>query len=245
ARAPGNSIAFIAPFNLDYQDISKSRWYATEASGSTSGLRLSFVLPHQSIYKGVEVQQVNIAATSGDMGILASHVPSIEQLKPGVVEVIENANTTKKFFGETNDYNMYLVSGGFAIINPNSSLDINAVEAFPLEEFSPEAIRTNLAEAQRAVTSGSSEEERNIARVEVEVLESLQTLVEKKEKEKFDLLQRKEREKQNLIRRIEAEKLALARQLIEEKEMEKREIIETKESEKRELIEKLVDTSIP
>ncbi|RIB19123.1 F1 complex, delta/epsilon subunit of ATPase [Gigaspora rosea] len=145
--------------------MSAARWYATEASASTSGLRLSFVLPHQTIYKGVEVQQVNIAATSGDMGILASHVPSIEQLRPGVVEVIENANTTKKFF----------VSGGFAIINPNSSLDINAVEAFPLEDFSPEAIRANLAEAQRTATSGSSEEERNIARVEVEVLESLQS----------------------------------------------------------------------
>jgi F0F1-type ATP synthase epsilon subunit len=32
------------------------------------------------------------------MGILASHVPSIEQLRPGVVEVIEGA-ATKKFFG--------------------------------------------------------------------------------------------------------------------------------------------------
>ncbi|CAG8560929.1 11396_t:CDS:2, partial [Scutellospora calospora] len=126
-----------------------ARWYATETSASVSGLRLSLVLPHQTIYKGVEVQQVNIAATSGDMGILASHVPSIEQLKP--------------------------VSGGFAIMNPNSSLDINAVEAYPLEEFSPEAIRANLAEAQRTVSSsGSSEEVKNIARIEVEVLESLQ-----------------------------------------------------------------------
>lgn len=32
------------------------------------------------------------------MGILASHVPSIEQLRPGVIEVIEGA-ATKKFFG--------------------------------------------------------------------------------------------------------------------------------------------------
>ncbi|CAG8576936.1 18021_t:CDS:2 [Racocetra fulgida] len=120
---------------------------------------LDFFLLGATIYKNVEVQQVNIAATSGDMGILASHVPSIEQLKPGVIEVIENANTTKKFF----------VSGGFAIINPNSSLDINVVEAFPLEEFSPE----------RAATSGSSEEERNIAKVEVEVLESLQSALSK------------------------------------------------------------------
>lgn len=32
------------------------------------------------------------------MGVLANHVPSIEQLKPGVVEVIEENGTTKRFF---------------------------------------------------------------------------------------------------------------------------------------------------
>jgi F-type H+-transporting ATPase subunit delta len=34
------------------------------------------------------------------MGILANHVPSIEPLRPGVVEVIESGNTSKKWFGE-------------------------------------------------------------------------------------------------------------------------------------------------
>ncbi len=42
--------------------------------------------------------QVNIAAESGEMGILAQHVPSIEQLKPGLVEVIEEAGGNKQFF---------------------------------------------------------------------------------------------------------------------------------------------------
>jgi hypothetical protein len=55
---------------------------------------------HQAIYKNTEVQQVNLAATSGDMGVLANHVPTIEQLKAGVVEVFENASTTKKYFGK-------------------------------------------------------------------------------------------------------------------------------------------------
>lgn len=34
------------------------------------------------------------------MGILANHVPTIEQLNPGVVEVVESAEITKKFFGK-------------------------------------------------------------------------------------------------------------------------------------------------
>lgn len=32
------------------------------------------------------------------MGVLANHVPSIEQLKPGLVEVIEESGANKKFF---------------------------------------------------------------------------------------------------------------------------------------------------
>lgn len=32
------------------------------------------------------------------MGVLASHVPSIEQLKPGLVEIIEEAGGSKQFF---------------------------------------------------------------------------------------------------------------------------------------------------
>lgn len=42
--------------------------------------------------------QVNIPAESGDMGVLANHVPSIEQLKPGLVEVIEESGGSKQYF---------------------------------------------------------------------------------------------------------------------------------------------------
>ena len=52
----------------------------------------------QSIYKSQGVVQVNIPAEGGDMGVFANHVPSIEQLKPGLVEVIEESGATKQFF---------------------------------------------------------------------------------------------------------------------------------------------------
>ena len=41
---------------------------------------------------------MNIPAESGEMGILANHVPAIEQLKPGLVEIIEEAGASKQFF---------------------------------------------------------------------------------------------------------------------------------------------------
>ena len=52
----------------------------------------------QSVYKSQDVVQVNIPAESGEMGVLANHVASIEQLKPGLIEVIEESGGSKQFF---------------------------------------------------------------------------------------------------------------------------------------------------
>ncbi|KAJ1920336.1 delta subunit of the central stalk of mitochondrial F1F0 ATP synthase, atp16 [Tieghemiomyces parasiticus] len=146
-----------------------ARLYATEGAAATptaaaGKLTLNFVLPHQAVLKNTVVQQVNLAGSSGDLGFLADHVPSIEQLKPGVMEVIVNANETKKWF----------VSGGFAVMNPDSSLNINAVEAFTLEEVDPEAVRNAAQEAERVANSSASEEEKATAKVQLEVYEALQ-----------------------------------------------------------------------
>lgn len=98
--------------------------------------------------------QVNASTTSGDMGILSAHVPSVESLKPGLLEVIESSGS-KKFFGASEIGHirrrrrrriecadslsgLLLVSGGFLVMHPNNKLTINAIEAYPLEEFSPE-----------------------------------------------------------------------------------------------------------
>jgi len=53
----------------------------------------------QAIFTSQDVVQVNVAAATGDMGILANHVPSIEPLRPGMIEVIESGNASKKWFG--------------------------------------------------------------------------------------------------------------------------------------------------
>ena len=42
--------------------------------------------------------QVNLPAESGEMGVLANHVPSIEQLKPGLVQINEESGGNKQFF---------------------------------------------------------------------------------------------------------------------------------------------------
>ena len=67
-----------------------------------------------------------------------------------------------------------VVSGGFATVQPGNLLSINAVEASSLEDFSAEAIRTNLAEAQKVASGSGSEEEVAEAKIELEVYEALQ-----------------------------------------------------------------------
>ncbi|KAL2886435.1 ATP synthase subunit delta, mitochondrial [Ceratocystis lukuohia] len=140
------------------------RGYAEAVSDK---IKLSLSLPFQAIYKSEDVVQVNIPAESGDMGVLANHVPSIEQLKAGLVEVVEESGANKKFF----------LSGGFAVVQPNSSLSINAPEAYPLEDFSADAVRAQIAEVSKVASGSGSEVEVAEAKVELEVLETLQSLL--------------------------------------------------------------------
>ncbi|KAF2792291.1 ATP synthase delta chain mitochondrial precursor [Melanomma pulvis-pyrius CBS 109.77] len=137
------------------------RGYADVASDK---IKLSLALPHQAIYKSQDVVQVNLPAETGEMGVLANHVPSIEQLKPGLVEIIEEAGGSKQFF----------LSGGFAVVQPGSQLSINAVEGYALEDFSPEAVKNQIAEAQKIASGSGSEQDVAEAKIELEVLETLQ-----------------------------------------------------------------------
>ncbi|RSH95625.1 delta subunit of the central stalk of mitochondrial F1F0 ATP synthase, atp16 [Saitozyma podzolica] len=143
------------------------RTYADVADGKLS---LSLVLPHQSLYSAAGVIQVNIPAATGDMGVLANHVASVEALRPGVIEVIEdNGQPSKKWF----------VSAGFATVHGNNSLTINAVEAYPLDKFSAENIRAGLADANRVLGSSAPESEKAEARIELDVYEGLQAALNK------------------------------------------------------------------
>lgn len=96
------------------------------------------------------------------MGILADHVPTIAQLKPGIVEIISTGSSKK-----------YFCSGGFAVINPDSSLNINAVEAVTLDEVDMDAARKALDETNRVINSGASAEEKMEARISSEVYTAL------------------------------------------------------------------------
>ncbi|KAK8124668.1 ATP synthase subunit delta- mitochondrial [Apiospora kogelbergensis] len=139
----------------------------TYADAAPDKIKLTLALPHQAIYKSQGVVQVNIPAESGDMGVLANHVPAIEQLKPGMIEVVEDGGSSKRYF----------LSGGFATVQPGSVMSVNAVEGYPLEDFSADAVRAQITEAQKVANGGGSEQDVAEAKIELEVLESLQAVL--------------------------------------------------------------------
>ena len=65
------------------------------------------------------------------------------------------------------------MSGGFATVQPNSTMDINAVEAYPLEDFSAETVKSLLAEAQKVAAGSGSAIDKAEAEIEIEVRSSL------------------------------------------------------------------------
>ncbi|CCK72506.1 F1F0 ATP synthase subunit delta KNAG_0K01440 [Huiozyma naganishii CBS 8797] len=140
-----------------------TRFYAAAATSAANELKLQFSLPHETLYDGSTVTQVNLPAQSGKIGVLANHIPTVEQLSPGIVEILEQGKSPNKYF----------ISGGFATMQPDSTLCVTAVEAFPLESFSPDNVSSLLSKAKNELNS-QDERVATEAKIQVHVLEELQ-----------------------------------------------------------------------
>jgi len=103
-----------------------------------------------------------VPATTGQMGVLPGHVPTIAELKPGVMSVHEGNDVTK-----------YFISSGFAFIHANSYADVIAVEAVPIDQIDPAAVQKGLAEFAQKLSSASTELEKAEAQIGVDVHSAL------------------------------------------------------------------------
>ncbi|EDK47076.1 ATP synthase F1 subunit epsilon [Acetobacter pasteurianus] len=155
-------------FRQSFRQVAKQsltavrRSYATEAAASDA-LKLSLALPYQTLYSDQDVQQVNLPSVNGDLGILANHIPVVEQLRPGLLEVILKNGESEQYF----------VSGGLAMVQPGNKLTISAIEAFKPEDFDVNAVKNMISDAQKRAESGD-EKVAAEASIELEVLEALQ-----------------------------------------------------------------------
>ena len=83
-----------------------------------------------------QVDLVLVPAVTGDFGVMPGHVPTVAQLRPGVLTIhTELDKAVEKYF----------VSAGFAFVHADSTTDVCAVEAVRVEDLDPEAVRAGLA----------------------------------------------------------------------------------------------------
>ncbi|KAH7549720.1 hypothetical protein JRO89_XS13G0072500 [Xanthoceras sorbifolium] len=110
----------------------------------------------------VNVDMVIIPATTGQMGVLPGHVPTIAELKPGVLSVHEG-----------NDVKKYFLSSGFAFIHANSVADIIAVEAVPVDRIDSSLVQKGLAEFTQKLSSATTDLEKAEAQIGVDIHSAL------------------------------------------------------------------------
>lgn len=110
-------------------------------------MKLTFAAANQVFYDNTEVRQIDVPTLSGAFGILPKHVPTLAVLQPGVVQVYEKDGTAKMIF----------VSSGTVTVNNDSSVQVLAEEAHPLENLDAAACRDVLQKSQQEFSSASSD----------------------------------------------------------------------------------------
>lgn len=58
-----------------------------EVTGVPDKLQFNFFLPHDTVCQSEKVDLVLMPAVTGDFGVMPGHVPTVAQLRPGVVTI--------------------------------------------------------------------------------------------------------------------------------------------------------------
>eukprot|EP00127_Corallochytrium_limacisporum_P003008 Clim_evm55s144 gene=Clim_evmTU55s144 len=145
---------------------SARRFYAAEAAESTvpeGKIQLTFASAREGYFEKAIVQQVIVPADEGNMGILAKHVPTLGVMRPGVATVIEDGGQETKFF----------VSSGTITVNPDSTVQILAEEAVPLDQLDAGKANEELNKAQSLLNAASDDVAKAKAQIEVDVFTAM------------------------------------------------------------------------
>ena len=102
------------------------------------------------------VDMVVAPGAAGDFGVLPNHSLLMSLLRPGVIEIWQGNQVTRRIF----------VGGGFAEVNPRGCI-VLAEEAMPVEDIDPAAARQRLKDAQDDLGQAKDDAER--ARLEREI----------------------------------------------------------------------------
>ncbi|CAL8254056.1 unnamed protein product [Merluccius merluccius] len=142
--------------------LRQSRGYAEAVSGAPQ-MSFTFASPTQVFFNGASVKQVDVPTLTGAFGILPAHVPTLQVLRPGVVTVFSDDGSAAKYF----------VSSGSVTVNADSSVQLLAEEAFPLDQLDITAAKANLEKAQSEMSAASNEASRAEVQISIEANEAI------------------------------------------------------------------------
>ncbi|XP_068599730.1 ATP synthase subunit delta, mitochondrial [Brachionichthys hirsutus] len=141
--------------------LRQARSYA-EAAGA-SQMSFTFASPTQVYFKEASVKQIDVPTLTGAFGILPSHVPTLQVLRPGLVTVFNDDGSSAKYF----------VSSGSVTVNADSSVQLLAEEAVPLDQLDIAAAKANLEKLQSSLAGTSDGVARAETLISIEANEAI------------------------------------------------------------------------
>lgn len=129
--------------------FSSSAIRAADAAAATGAaapeLILNFAVPSKPLVYKKAVKRVTLPGRDGAFGLEKNSPPLLSELKPGVVRVDYEDNTSEEHF----------IPGGFAFKHPNNVVDVSAPESLKLTEVDADALKSANAEAQKKKDAAS------------------------------------------------------------------------------------------
>ena len=111
-------------------------------------LQFELVAPERLIFSGA-VEMVVVPGTEGDFGVLPGHSLLISTLRPGLIEIYENAKPKQR----------YVVAEGFAEVT-GERCTVLSTEAFETGAIDPAQTQARLEQAQLDLSDAEGEEAR-------------------------------------------------------------------------------------
>ncbi|XP_059922759.1 ATP synthase subunit delta, mitochondrial [Gadus macrocephalus] len=142
--------------------LRQARCYAEAVSGGPQ-MSFTFASPTQVFFQGASVKQVDVPTLTGAFGILPAHVPTLQVLRPGVVTVYSDEGVGAKYF----------VSSGSVTVNADSSVQLLAEEAVPLDQLDIAVAKANLEKAQSEMAAAVDEMAKAAVQISIDANEAI------------------------------------------------------------------------
>eukprot|EP00754_Rhynchopus_humris_P008771 Rhum_TRINITY_DN13828_c0_g1::Rhum_TRINITY_DN13828_c0_g1_i1::g.64863::m.64863/K02134/ATPeF1D, ATP5D, ATP16; F-type H+-transporting ATPase subunit delta len=144
--ATRTSLARSLPNGFDYTTAPTDVAIAATVEQPTE-LLLTLTRQDEFLKAAEVVKDVTLTTSEGVMGVLPGHEYVVEKLIPGILEVTTTDGKAEK----------YAVSGGFAHVNTDGSVDIQTAEVIPLEHLDLANCEKELASATELSKSSDAD----------------------------------------------------------------------------------------